>query len=54
MSCLFYIFRDIQPKELVEHTEYFTPTRVGERKIVATFESTFLNDMSTSKTITVE
>lgn len=46
-------FRKIQPLEEVRHIQKFIPTRSGDRKLVATFNSNLLKDIFGSRTIQV-
>ncbi|XP_046990643.1 hemocyte protein-glutamine gamma-glutamyltransferase-like [Schistocerca americana] len=47
-------FRDVKPGELVSFTETFRPRKVGDRKLVATFCSQQLPEVSGAATVSVQ
>lgn len=46
-------YRDCRPGELVSFTEMFIPRRPGDRKLVATFTSRQISDITGSQTVLV-
>lgn len=46
-------FRDVRPGELVTFNETFVPRRQGERKIVATFTSRQMSEITGSSSVNV-
>ncbi|XP_067006907.2 hemocyte protein-glutamine gamma-glutamyltransferase [Anabrus simplex] len=46
-------YKDVKPAELVSFTEYFIPKRVGQRKLVCTFNSKQLSGIAGSCTVSV-
>lgn len=49
----FFFPRDIQPGRIIKSEVICTPTRVGEKKIVARLTSNQVKDISVEKAITV-
>ncbi|KAL1124055.1 hypothetical protein AAG570_001825, partial [Ranatra chinensis] len=47
-------FRDIEPNEVVTYCENFYPKRVGETKIMATFTSNLLTEVSGSTSVEIK
>lgn len=53
LGLLSFLPRDIQPGRIIKSEVICTPTRVGEKKIVARLTSNQVKDISVEKGITV-
>lgn len=46
--------RDVEPEEEVEFSHTFTARKVGQRKLVVSFNSKEIKHLSASKVVTIE
>lgn len=51
--CFFFLLRDVKPGRIIKSEIICTPTRVGEKKIVAKLTSAQVKAISTEKAITI-
>lgn len=51
--CFFFLLRDIQPGRIIKSEVICTPTRLGEKKMVAKLTSAQLKGISAEKKITI-
>lgn len=51
--CFFFLLRDVKPGRIIKSEIICTPTRLGEKKIVAKLTSTEVKGISVEKTITI-
>ena len=51
--CFFFLLRDVKPGRIIKSEIICTPTRLGEKKIVAKLTSTQIKGISTEKAITI-